>query len=88
VQQGQLHDFSQFHNDLLRPTDVRVRHVGFLLHGHHRDRRVDFRGQGDVDEVLGAIDTDAHALLDVRGRDCCLGKKEKFGVFRRWGRRQ
>lgn len=45
---------------------TRVRHVGLLLHGHHRDGRVDAGRQRDLDLVLVPVHADAHALLHVR----------------------
>ena len=49
------------------------------LYLHHGDRGVDFRRQGNVDLVLGAVDAHTHALLHVRRRHLVVQGHDEFG---------
>mmetsp|Transcript_83446 Transcript_83446/g.202367 ORF Transcript_83446/g.202367 Transcript_83446/m.202367 type:complete len:211 (+) Transcript_83446:433-1065(+) len=49
LKQGHLDDLAQALQLLLGATDVVVRHVWLLLHGHHGDGRIDARRQGQLD---------------------------------------
>ena len=69
VQEGHLHDLPQLLDTVLGASDVVVRHVGLVLHGHEAYGRVDLGREGDLDGVLGAVDSYPHALLYVGGRD-------------------
>jgi len=57
VKHRDFDDLAQLLNLLLAPTDVAVRHIGFVLDLHHRDAGVDFGGKRDLDLVLLALDT-------------------------------
>mmetsp|Transcript_15507 Transcript_15507/g.44094 ORF Transcript_15507/g.44094 Transcript_15507/m.44094 type:complete len:360 (-) Transcript_15507:226-1305(-) len=66
MQHGDLDHLPHLFNLLLAPANVAVGDVRFLLDGHHRDRRVDFRRQRNLDLILLPIHADPHPLLDVR----------------------
>ncbi len=50
-----------------------------LAHRHHGDRWIDFRWQGDLDLVLGAVHPYSHALLYVRWSDLVTQADDELG---------
>lgn len=65
MKQRSLNDFSKLLDLFLASTDVGVRDVRLVLDLHHRDCRVDFRRQRNMDLVLVAVDADSHAFFDI-----------------------
>eukprot|EP00760_Papus_ankaliazontas_P001924 PhM_4_TR10737/c0_g1_i1/m.81868 len=69
LRQRQLDNLADLLDLVLGAANVCVCHVGLLLDLHHRDARVDLRGEGNLNLVLLALDAHAHALFNISGAD-------------------
>jgi len=84
MQHRQLHHLPHLLDLLLAPSDVCIGNVRLLLNGHHRHRGVDAGRQRDLDLVLGAVDADAHAFLDVSRGDLLAEADDELGWVFGW----
>merc|ERR1719383_1463751 len=64
-----FHHLPQFLYLFLAASHVRVGHIWFLLHLHHRHRGVDLGREWDVDLVFIPVHTDSHSFFDICGCD-------------------
>ena len=79
LQERRLYDFTQFLNLFLDTADIAVCHIRLVFDLHHRDGGINLGGQGDLDLVLVAVDTDPHALFNVGGGDALAEADDKLG---------
>lgn len=79
LKEGKLNNLTELLDLLLASTNVRVRHRGTLLDLHHGNRRVDLRRQRNEDLVVRPVNTNAHSLLNVGGRDAVSKTNNELG---------
>ena len=69
MQKWSLDDLPKFFNLFLASADIAVRNIRFLLNLHHSDGGVDLGWQWNMDLIFVTINSDPHALLNIRRRN-------------------
>lgn len=91
MEQRHFNNFTELLNLFLATTDVRIRDVRLLLHGHHSHRGVDLGRQRDLNLIFVAVHTRnvsrvetvkcvpyTHALLNIGGRSLVTKSDDKL----------